>query len=298
MKDLRCVKVIISMIGFFLLLPGVRNSCSIANLVFKIELEKDTYPVREAVWVDLYFTNKGDKIITLDCLDLPWQELTVNLVNSKGDTLRYGGYILDGICRAGPSINPTDTYHYSISLSENFGEGAKEHVPFSLRYFDEDSYTLQMIHTGVSSNLLKFKVKAPKGDEKRPCELLKKVTKKPSFYYKDYYKESQRIILLLQELIDNYPKSIYADLAYYELAGHYGRIGEPDKSHENLRKLIFNYPNSRFALKALPALLQQMTEDEKTKFLKEIIKNQPKTRASDWGQEFLEDLEEKEKPKK
>jgi tetratricopeptide (TPR) repeat protein len=282
--------VIISLILVFASL----QSWAADNLQFKIELDRDTFMLREPVWVDLYFINEGNQSVTLDCLDLYWQQLEIYLVNSHGDTLQYCGYVADGVCRAGPTVKPFETYHYYINLSENYGKGAQEYLPPTLRYFDENTYTLQMRHTGVSSNLIRFKVESPKGEEKLAYRLLKDASRSG---FKYYDKDAQQVIGLFQELISKYPKSRYADLVYYELGGLYGLVVESEKTNEYLEKLILSFPNSHFSLKALPGLLQQMKEDEKIKFLKEIIKKQPKTKASDCAQEFLEDLKETDKPK-
>jgi tetratricopeptide (TPR) repeat protein len=265
------------------------------KIEFSIGLEKETFVVLEPIWVDLYFTNKGNENVTLDCLDLCWQRLQVHVVNSEGDTSEYCGYITDGICRAGATVKPSETYHYYFNLSENFGQGAREHLPPYLRYFAENIYTLQMVHTGISSNLVKFEVKFPKGEEGLAYNLVKQGSRSGFRYY---YKDAQQVLAIFQELISKYPKSSYADLAYYEAAGLYGVLGQPEKTYEHLRSLVLKHPNSHFGLKALPGLLGQMTQDEKMKFLKEIIEKQPKTKASHWAKESLKALEEQEEKEK
>jgi tetratricopeptide (TPR) repeat protein len=261
------------------------------NLTFEIELEKDTFLSREPVWVDLYFTNEREENATLDCLDLCWQKLRIHVVNSGGDTLEYSGYIADGICPVGPALKPSETYHHSVNLSENFGIGARQYLPPPLRYFEEDAYTLQMTHSGVSSNLIRLKVRFPKGEEKLAYDLVKDASRNAFKYYDN---EAHEVIGVFEEIVNKYPKSAYVDLAYYEIAGLYGLLGQPDKTTEYLRELISNSPNSHFVAKALPELLRAMTEKQKPRFLKEIIERQPKTRASDWARKFLENLNQKE----
>ena len=105
------------------------------------------------------------------------------------------------------------------------------------------------------------------------------------------------MVEILEHLVAAYPKSVYVDLAYYELAGHYGLLGEPEKTHDYLRKLVLDYPNSHFVLKAIPGLLRQMSKDQQIEFLKEIINKNPDTRASDLAESCLENLEDEKKPK-
>lgn len=274
---------------------GGAHPCAANGLQLKIDLDKDTFVLREPVWVDLYFVNQGDQDLTLDCLGLCWQRLTVHLVNSEGDTQQYCGYVADGICRAGPTIRPYEPYRYHVNLSQNFGIGALEYLPPILRYFEHDTYTLQMTYTGVSSNSIRFEVRSPVGEERLAYSLLKDASRSG---FKYYDQEAQQVIDIFQELVSKYPQSAYADLAHYELAGLYGLLGKPEKTHEYFRKLILNYPNSRFVLKALPELLRQQPEDQKAEFLRVLIKSQPNTRASDCARKFLEEIEAKQKSDK
>jgi hypothetical protein len=262
------------------------------GLIFEIRLDKQIYVQREPIWVDLYFTNKGDKEISLVCLDLPWQQLIVNLVNSKGDTLKYSGYISDGICRSGPTIKPTETYHYYFNLSENFGEGAKQNIPPPLRYFENGDYTLQMIHSDVTSNLLNFRVKNPSKEDRQAFDLIKRATQNAFAYYD---KDNQQSFNAFKELTEKYPNSPFADLAYFELGGLCGLAGEPDETQQYFKALIFNFPNSYFSIKAISELLRLIPSDKRIEFLEEIIRNQSKSRTSDWAENTLKALTKQEK---
>lgn len=264
------------------------------SLSLELELEKETLLLGEPIWVDLYFTNEGRESVTLNNLDLTWQTLEVHVVNAQGDTLEYSGFVADGVCPPGPALEASDTYYHSINLSENFGKGAREYLPPSLRYLEEDTYTLQMNHSRASSNMIEFKVENPKGEERLAYHLVKEASRSGFDYY---HTDIQQVIDIFQELVSKYPKSAYADLGHYEIAGLHGLLGQPSQTNEHLRSLILDYPNSHFVIKALPAVLQQMTKDQKIEFLKEIIGKHPTTRASDLAQQSLENLEEEEKPK-
>lgn len=287
-----CLTVILISL-FFLIGIGSAESTSNEQLAFEIET-KDKYLLREPVWIDLYLTNNCEEDIRIRPLDLPWLVLQVLLVDSKGDTLKYRGMHFEyGKLPEGSIVKPNETHYDFINLLDSFGETTYSLEKGLCRFFlEEDTYTLQMYHDGIFSNKIKFTVGKPKNEEKRAHDLLKQA------YYHDIRLENSKVIEILGQLISTYPKSVYADLAYYEIAGHYGLIGQPEKTNQYLEKLMLGFPNSHFSLKALPGLLQQMKEDEKTKFLKEIIYKEPKTRTSHWAQEFLEDLEQKEKPKK
>jgi hypothetical protein len=265
---------------------------AVDNLRFEIKLDRDIFLLREPIWVDLYFTNENMQNISLDCLDLCWQSLKVILVNSKSDTLDYFGYIADGICHSGPVIRPKDTYNYFINLSENYGEGSSQYIPPILRYLKEDTYNLQMIIDGVYSNLVKFEIKPPGGEDRLAYDLLNKASRNGFKYYKD---DIYQVINIYEKLKTRYPKSPYTELAIYELSGLYGLTGQIEKSQQNLNNLVYSYPNSHFVSKAILGLIQQMTKDDKVEFLKKIIKEFPKTKAYDWSQNYLKILEQDEK---
>ena len=278
----------------FVVTVAIPRPSSAEGLRFEIQLTKNTFLSREPIWVDLYFINEGPESITLGSLDLTWQKLKVHVVNAQGDTLEYSGFIADGVCPPGPTLETYDTCYHYINLSENFGKGALQHLPPSLRYLEEGAYTVRIAHTGVSSNSAEFKVENPKGKEKLAYNLVRDASKSGFEYY---HTDTQQAIDVYQRLISKYPKSAYAELAHYEIAGLYGLLGQPSETNEHLRSLILDYPNSHFVLKALSALLQQMRKDDNTEFLKEIIKKHPETRASDLAQQSLDNIEEEKKPK-
>jgi|GEM_PF-1047356 len=264
------------------------------SLSLELELEKDTFLAGEPIWVDLYFTNEGRESLTLNSLDLAWQELQVHVVNAQGDTLEYSGSIADGVCPPGPTLEASDIYYHYINLSENFGRGAQEYLPPSLRYLEQGTYTLQMRHTGVSSNLAEFKVHDPKEDEGLAYKLVRDASRTG---FKYYHADAQQVIEIFQGIIDKYPKSVYGGLAHYEIAGLYGLLGQSDRTHEFLRDLILHYPNSHSVIKALPDLLRQMSTDRQTEFLTQITEKHPETRASDWAEKSLQKSEHGKRPK-
>lgn len=278
----------------FVLAVATPHPSAADDLRFEIRLTKNTFLLREPIWVDLYFTNEGRESVTLNSLDLTWQNLEVHVANAQGDTLEYSGFIADGVCPPGPTLEASHTYYHYINLSENFGKGAQEYLPPSLRYLEQGTYTLQMRHTGVSSNLAEFKVQAPKGDEGLAFNLVRDASRAG---FKYYHADAQQVIEIFQGIIDKYPKSVYGGLAHYEIAGLYGLLGQSDRTHEFLRDLILHYPNSHSVIKALPDLLRQMTKDQQIEFLKEIIEKHPETRASDLAQGYLQNLVEERKPK-
>jgi hypothetical protein len=262
--------------------------CAEDNIKFEIRLDKYTILEREPIWVDMYLINESNESVTLKCLELYWQMLTVYLVNSAGDTVKYSGYVTDGIPPRGPNIRPGETYTYSINLSENFGKGFRDYIPPPLRYLAKDAYTLQMVHNKVFSNKIEFTVTEATGSEKNACDLIKNATRSGFKYYHD---DVHQVIDIFEELLKKYPNSVYADLAQNELAGLYGLVREIGKTTYYLKTLVLTQPNSHFVHKAIPRLLRQMEDPEKKMFLEEVIKKVPDSRASNLAKETLNNIE-------
>lgn len=262
--------------------------CAEENIKFEIRLDKDTFLEREPIWVDMYLINEGNESVTLQCLELYCQMLTVYLVNSVGDTVEYSGYVTDGVPPAGPTIRPGETYTYGINLSESFGKGFREYIPPPLRYLAKDAYTLQMTHNKVLSNRIEFTVLEATGSEKHACDLIKKATRSGFKYYHD---DVHLVVDIFEELLQKYPNSVYADLAQNELAGLYGLVGETGKTAYYLKTLVLTQPNSHFVVKAILGLLQQMEDPVKKMFLEEVIKKVPDSRASNLAKETLNNIE-------
>jgi TolA-binding protein len=61
-------------------------------------------------------------------------------------------------------------------------------------------------------------------------------------------------IATLRELVRDYPTSVYADDAYYEIAQEYLKLQDPSQAIESLRILCKKYPQSEFAGKGLVQL--------------------------------------------
>jgi tetratricopeptide (TPR) repeat protein len=265
------------------------------NIEFRISLEKNTFLLDEPPWMTLEVTNNTKYEISilplqLDCLEC----LKVILVNSKGDTLRYRGIHFELVSLPkGVIVKPKQTYQNSVNLLQGFGENLDN---FQIRhYLEPDSYTAQAFSSdSLSSNKIVFNVEVPKGNEKEANDLLRQT------YEYDVRLDNYKVIEKLQQLIEKYPKSVYMDLATYELAGHYGEIGQPENTYKYLEKLILNSPNSYLIREAFWGLLKPKTDDHKIKFLQDIRKKIPaNTKASNWAQKTLESLlRESEKKEK
>ena len=91
-------------------------------------------------------------------------------------------------------------------------------------------------------------------------------------------------IQTLQELVNSYPASNYADDAYYEIAQSYLKIQNPERAIENLKNIINNYPQSVYtpASYVQIGLLYYNRDDnnQAIKYYKDAVRLYPGTQAA------------------
>lgn len=281
MKNYKSLVTVILLVVLFVILVTVGKIHANNQVTFRIET-KSQYLVGEPVWVDLYVTNNGKEVATIRPLDTWWWEFKVHLVNSKGDTAKYSGYLVEGRPRPGPSITPKETYYHCFNLSEDFGTWIDGHRPPLLKILKPESYTLHVSQMGIVSNKIEFKVESPTGNEKKAYSL---------------YLEAARYHLNVQkadELLHKYPRSLYADLTCYEIGVTYGMDNEGQTYLKYAKKLISDYPNSGFIQRVLWDTIKDKTVTQQKNELEEIIKNHPDTRAAKFAKKLLKEKFEKD----
>lgn len=261
------------------------------NIDFTISLEKESYVLSEPIWVDVSAKNIGREAIKILPLDLSCMEcLNIFLIDSKGDTLYYHGEVSD-VTRppTGYLTEPGKTRSNYFNLLESFGEKLDG---FGIRHFlKPGKYSILAVYEAqAQSNKIAFEVNAPEGDEEKAHALLK-----DGYDYQIQQKIPQ-FEKKLEELASKYPKSKYADLAYYEMTYW---AGDPTDAEKYGKELVMKYPNSRFTRFTFWKTLRGKTRSEQIQFLKDILKIIPdSTRAYSWAQGSLKGLEEKEKQEK
>jgi len=84
----------------------------------------------------------------------------------------------------------------------------------------------------------------------------------------------QEAIIIYQDIVDNYPKSKYADAALYRIFSYYYALGLYESAREKLKKLKTSYPTSPYIQVADQNLsLLKKTDDQETVTQTEEIKN-------------------------
>lgn len=260
----------------------------------EISLEKTEYLVGEVVWLNIKATNISDHNIEVPPLELWYtQWFKVIIVGPDGDTLRHLGLIANtrGYVN-GTLLSPGESYYnyeeiggadYQFGKRNNPYRGTGIPLPLA-----EDTYSIQAVYLGNSSNRLEFRTINPIGDEKEAYELLKLGYKYMPIRTVD------RSIENFKALIERFPNSVYAPTACYHLSKIFRVMKQDSASAENYAKLLVSrYPNSGYVSNAMCDLPEYMKEQELIEWLREAESKFPNTRAALKAKEIMQSLSKK-----
>jgi tetratricopeptide (TPR) repeat protein len=126
---------------------------------------------------------------------------------------------------------------------------------------------LKMIESG---NIIQAKENLASLKEKNPND--------PSVIFLDgvLTENGQEAIVKYQNIVDNYPKSKYADAALYRIFSYYYALGLYDTAKERLKLLTGNYPNSPY-IKVADQNLESTQKSEVENKEEEIPKSETST---------------------
>ena len=300
-------KIVVTLLGTFALLfcllwiyHAIADDSSSVRL--EINLAKDTFLLYEPIWVTLSLTNIGSspKRVT-EPSSLLDRHFCCYVVDSKGDTLSKNA---SSYALGYPSviIEPNETISYAHNLLGVYG-GVKGKFP-SLYFLKPDTHSVQagqIVNVWSSpdrevvkkSNTLKFTVREPTGEELKACQLLREAD--------DYYrrKKLENRLEKLRRIVDQYPNSVYADLALRKIARTYViGLSNDLRAIEAFEELIEIYPKSPFvdnAVLGIALFYENKKQIEKAKIaLEVIVEKYPNSRASGEAAKILSKIEKGE----
>jgi hypothetical protein len=249
------IKMISPAVCIFLLSNGIiQAQC----LELDISLSDTTYYVCQSVWLDAELTNiTSDTVRTLQFKFPGGDVLYVILTNERGDTLKPE-LLFEFLDWTGFLLNPEETYYETFDLADIF-------------HMELGKYEVSAEYYGTSSPKISFEVAEPTGAERKAFEFYTEAFKNKN--RNNYFPSNQ----LLSELITRYPKSVYAEKAYWWL----------HRDDELLEKC----PDSGYHQGYLREAVNKMsTEEEKQRFLEKVIKEHPKTRSAKIAEQLLRGL--------
>lgn len=140
-------------------------------------------------------------------------------------------------------------------------------IPFTANIFSQDADIVPYLKAIENGDLASAKEALTELKEKNPED--------PSVMFLDaVLKENgQEAIVIYQDIVDNHPKSKYADASLYRIFSYYYALGLYDTSREKLNQLKSSYPTSPYIQVAEQNISTlERVEEKKTKTKIEEVK--------------------------
>jgi hypothetical protein len=243
------------------------------QLKLEIGLSKSTFLVAEPIWLDATLTNVGADTVRIFGFGHPFHGLSaVELKNHEGKILPYTGPTYEELPgNEGWIMKPREQYYGCFNLLELFNtyRGLRS---FFWQILPPGSYSVRASYQNISSQEIEFEVVEPTEDEKATYQFLLKADS--LLWQKGVDAMRQQ----LQELINRFPNSVYAEKAYMDLLQY--------------KELQGKFPNSGYNEITLVALTSEKNSKEKRQFLEEVIRDHPGSRSAKFAQEMLKRLKE------
>jgi tetratricopeptide (TPR) repeat protein len=280
--------VLINAVFSFIVLSEIKSSDKIE---MKIWVDKELYLTREPIFVNYETKNVSDSMLFLNFLEI--EEYFV----IKDQTGHFYGPLTRGEYIHGDTLLPHQSHSAWLNITDSY----------RVTEVGEYECYVQMPsggffpYTGAKSNTIKIKVKEPKGDERKALDLYLEAENLRWGRDKAGRKDLKKMelgFLKYIELVDKYPKSVYAPLALRSAWGtyHYSRNLEDRKKNIPIyKRLIESYSNSYYFLSAFSGLVDTYAKlkdkSEAIQTMKELIEKHPNTKISEKAEYWLEKIE-------
>jgi tetratricopeptide (TPR) repeat protein len=261
-----------------------QDESSKAHFQSQIFMYKDTYLLREPIWIKLTTTN-----VSVDTQEASLSGLTGMVITSDvGNT--YRSHVHSGSYIKYPSFVP---YTYDFDLLNYYGEKeCKIHVRY---YLPPGKYEIyHQVLSNVRSNTFNFEVLEPTGDELEAMRMLKE-----GYELTYVQKKHASSIKQFKKIVDKFPNSIYAPLALRQQALRYNHsLKNKREAISTYRKIVTEYPTSRMAIEVIgniEVLYMNLKDREGCeKELQSLIKKYPNTEISKEAEDRLRKLDPKD----
>lgn len=261
------------------------------ELKIDIWIDKDEFLMHEPIVVHYKVANIGDSMAYLN-----FQMIEEDFVVEDENGNRYRSHIR-GTYGGGELFAPGETHTDNLDIGGRYGvNSVGEYTCYvhSYPFFCSDAEVL-------NSNTIKFKVVRPTGEEEKALNLFLKAEKlewtRSGTGGPDSSKEAMAFVKY-QELVDRYPKSVYAPKALNAAAGVYFYSRTLDQRRRIIPvciRLIEEYPDSYYFHLSFTKLLHtyEIVKDKvgAIKTLRELIKKHPNTRVSEEAERRIRKVE-------
>ena len=259
------------------------------KLGIRIWIDKDEFLTHEPIVVRYTVTNIGDSMAYLN-----FQMIEEDFVIEDEDGNRYRSHIR-GTYGGGQPFAPGETHRGNLDIGGRYGViGVGEYTchVYSYPFFCWNAEFL-------NSNRIEFKVVEPKGQEEGALHLFLEAEKlawaRSEAGGPDLAKK-ELAFLKYQELVDKFPKSVYAPKALRAAIGTYLHTREHRRRVIPVcLRLIEEYPNSYYWSSGFSHLIGTYeVEKDKAgamKSMQELIDKHPNTKISERAEHWLEKIE-------
>jgi hypothetical protein len=282
-----------------------------SDLKLTLNLEKDVFLIDEPIYIEVVLENISKKEVFVTPFFYPGAGFLEIALTSEGKKLPYKGHIIDIFIYdydPGHILYPNEKKILVKDLLDIFGTSDESH--YLSYYLPEGEYEIQIIYDSnylyysnpdsregkikldrgrMYSNVLKFKVIQPQGEEALVREKLLKVMAED---YKNSYRKN--LSSYYYELINNYPNTTYAPLLFKNLSGS---LSWP-KFKEILLKIVERYKSSYFIEYVISNLwvsgriqTKGNIEIEKEQIIEDILKKYPNDKAGSYIKNKKKDYE-------
>jgi hypothetical protein len=268
-----CMGFGVAMMVFF----GYRSVCARGQLEIRIWTTKDVYLALEPVVVGFEVKNVGDTNFTIHG-DLDAVKQFFHITNDKGKN--YHNTLLVSYFGTS-SLQPGESYKDSEEIGSRYGVTGP------------GIYTCFLEVQHHKSNILKFKIIEPEGDEKKALDLYLEADRLHWCNDKDPVKFKRAFYKFL-ELAEKYPNSVYAPQALrWALFGH--RFKDKRIVVSECKRLIEKYPDSPLldiTIEGLAANYKAL-EDKRgaEEYMNHLIGKYPNSNISERAKNWLRKIE-------
>lgn len=266
-----------------------------------LRLDADTFLECQGIYAYVAVVNRSNSVQEVQPSILghgATRGIRLQLLDEKNLPVRGTGMVSDDdLGLAKPiRINPGDSLtniFEIITAFSNSGITGGSYLPTTY-YLKSGRYTLQAkAFTGkdtLQSNVVRFIVVKPTGNELRALQLLREADQK----YNQYTGANDNVrIPTYEAFLRSFPRSIYAPHAYRRLIFLYSwQIGDKQKAMELVESLAKIFPNDGATLYELGPKIPILLREGKIGVLEKLAREYPQTKVGQFSKRKLQELEQ------
>ena len=261
-------KNLIMLVMFLLFAAAHVTTGDERQLQLEIGLSKTTFLLNEPIWLDVTLTNVSQDTVRIFGFWPPAQgdRFGIEIKNRKGEILPHTGPRYNVLRSKGWIVEPEEQYYGCFNLLELFNtyRGLRS---FFWQILPVGSYRVRTRYEGIYSEEIEFEVVQPTEDQKAPYQFLLKAD---SLLWQEGVDSMKQ---KLQELINRFPNSVYAEKAHSDLSQD--------------EELLQRFPNSGYNGIGLKGLTRELADEEKREFLEKVIRDHTGSRSARYAQQML-----------